>query len=53
MKKVKTAECGTETTKEQRLKKNLLKIMCRLYQKTADRVEDILFHFYFITGENR
>lgn len=53
MKKVKTAESGTGTKKEQRLKKDLLNIMCRLYQKTADRVEDVLFHFYFVTGENR
>lgn len=52
MKKIKTAESGTGTTNEQRLKKDLLKIMCRLCRKTADKVEDILFHFYFVTGEN-
>lgn len=41
------------TPREQKVKESLLKIMCRLYQKAADKVEDFLFHFYFVTGGNR
>lgn len=53
MKKTEIRTDRTDAERGRRAKEGLLKILYHICRKISDRVEDVLFHFYFVNGGNR